>query len=82
MRIIATDFHTLLSPAQCERRVYLDARATETQHAQLFQLLGHDRGEITLSLMPGALDARLQAPIGPHLASTGHHVSCRTQKGL
>ena len=33
MRIIATDFHTLLGPAQCERRVYLDARATETAEA-------------------------------------------------
>ncbi len=36
MRIIATDFHTLLSPAQCERRVYLDARATETAEVSEF----------------------------------------------
>ena len=36
MRIIATDFHTLLSPEQCERRVYLDARATETAEVSEF----------------------------------------------
>ena len=36
MRIIATDFHTLLSPAKCERRVYLDARATETAEVSEF----------------------------------------------
>ena len=36
MRIIATDFHTLLSPAQCERRVYLDARATEAAEVSEF----------------------------------------------
>jgi len=36
MRIIATDFHTLLSPAECERRVYPDARATETAEASEF----------------------------------------------